>query len=67
MTQLATAVQPALPADIATASLAGRVWRPDAAGPSVVTVREGMLLDVTRHFPTVRGARSGDRVAGGGR
>ncbi len=54
MTQLAEAVQPILPEDIATASLAGRVWRPDAGGPSVVTVREGMLLDITRHFPTMR-------------
>jgi len=54
MTQLAEAVQPVLPEDIATASLAGRVWRPDAGGPSVVTVREGMLLDITRHFPTMR-------------
>jgi fumarylacetoacetate (FAA) hydrolase family protein len=54
MTQLAQAVQPALPDDIATASLAGRIWRPDAGGPSVVTVREAMLLDITRHFPTMR-------------
>jgi fumarylacetoacetate (FAA) hydrolase family protein len=54
MIQLAQAVHPVLPDDISTASLAGRIWRPDAGGPSVVTVREGMLLDVTRHFPTMR-------------
>jgi fumarylacetoacetate (FAA) hydrolase family protein len=54
MPQFAQAIHPVLPEDIGTACLVGRVWRPDAEGPSVVTVREGMLLDITRHFPTVR-------------
>ncbi len=43
-----------LPDDAGVATLAGRVWRPDVAGPSVVAVRGGDLIDVTRHFPTVR-------------
>jgi fumarylacetoacetate (FAA) hydrolase family protein len=44
----------ALPEDAARAALAGRVWRPDVAGPAVVAVRDGALVDVTRSFPTLR-------------
>lgn len=43
-----------LPADAARATLAGRVWRPDLAGPSVVAVRGDEVIDVTRTFPTMR-------------
>ncbi len=43
----------ALPQDAADAVLVGRVWRPDQAGPSVVTWRNGELIDVTAAFPTV--------------
>ena len=43
-----------LPADAAAAALAGRVWRPDAGGPSVVAVRDGRLVDITRAAPTMR-------------
>jgi fumarylacetoacetate (FAA) hydrolase family protein len=43
-----------LPADAARATLAGRVWRPDVAGPAVVAVRDGALVDVSRTFPTLR-------------
>ncbi len=43
-----------LPDDAAHATLVGRVWRPDVAGPSVVAVRNGNLIDVTHRFPTVR-------------
>jgi len=33
----------------------GRVWRPELGGPSVVTVREGRVIDITcREFPTTR-------------
>lgn len=33
----------------------GRVWRPDVAGPAVVTLRDGQLIDITtRSAPTVR-------------
>jgi fumarylacetoacetate (FAA) hydrolase family protein len=43
-----------LPADAARATLVGRVWRPDLAGPSVVRVDGDRLTDVTAAFPTVR-------------
>jgi fumarylacetoacetate (FAA) hydrolase family protein len=43
-----------LPADAAAATLLGRVWRPDVAGPAVVAVRDGQLIDVSRDFPTSR-------------
>ncbi|MFB2549598.1 fumarylacetoacetate hydrolase family protein [Ensifer soli] len=33
----------------------GRVWRPDVAGPALVTPRDGMLVDITsRATPTLR-------------
>ena len=33
----------------------GRVWRPELGGPSVVTVRDGRVIDITcREFPTTR-------------
>ena len=47
-------LQPVLPEDAAEAALAGRVWRPDLAGPSVVAVRDGALFDISRVFPTMR-------------
>lgn len=32
----------------------GRVWNPEVAGPSIVTLREGMLIDITsREAPTL--------------
>jgi fumarylacetoacetate (FAA) hydrolase family protein len=43
-----------LPADADAAALAGRVWRPDAAGPSVVAIRRGEAFDISRAFPTMR-------------
>jgi fumarylacetoacetate (FAA) hydrolase family protein len=43
-----------LPRDAADAVLAGRVWRPDVGGPSVVAVRGGDLVDVSSSFPTMR-------------
>ena len=54
MTVFADALMPALPDDAAAAALAGRVWRPDLGGPSVVAVRDGALVDITRTFPTMR-------------
>ncbi len=54
MTELRDALRPALPDDAATAALAGRVWRPDVGGPSVVALRDGALIDVTATFPTMR-------------
>lgn len=43
-----------LPQDAANALLAGRLWRPDVAGPSVVAVRGNDLVDVSASFPTMR-------------
>lgn len=51
---LATTIAPALPEDAAAAALAGRVWRPDAAGPSVVAIRDGDAVDISAAFPTMR-------------
>ena len=42
-----------LPDDAATASIAGRAWRPDLAGPSVVAIRPDGVFDVTGAFPTM--------------
>ncbi len=54
MTEFRDALQPVLPEDADQAALAGRIWRPDAGGPSVVTVRNGTLIDITATFPTMR-------------
>ena len=44
-----------LPSDHAAASLVGRIWNPDAAGPSVVCVRDCAILDITStDAPTMR-------------
>jgi fumarylacetoacetate (FAA) hydrolase family protein len=43
-----------LPADGYAGALAGRVWRPDVDGPSVVAVRAEGVFDVTNSFPTMR-------------
>ncbi len=55
MSQLRDAALRALPEDAAHATLAGRVWRPDAGGPSVVALRDGAVFDISRHSPTVCG------------
>ena len=44
----------ALPADGFSGALAGRVWRPDVAGPSVVAIRASGVFDITAAFPTMR-------------
>ena len=54
MIQLLEAARAALPDDAARATLAGRVWRPDLAGPSVVAIRDGEVFDVSGAFPTMR-------------
>jgi fumarylacetoacetate (FAA) hydrolase family protein len=43
-----------LPDDWSDAALAGRVWRPDLGGPSVVAVRQQGFVDISREFPTMR-------------
>jgi fumarylacetoacetate (FAA) hydrolase family protein len=44
----------ALPQDAGQAALAGRIWRPDAKGPSVVAIRDGWAIDIAHAFPTMR-------------
>ena len=51
------------PEDADRAALAGRVWRDDAGGPSVVALREGRLVDVTPTFPTVTDLLAADDPA----
>ena len=43
-----------LPGDGTAGALAGRVWRPDVAGPSVVAVRSDGVYDISRLAPTMR-------------
>ena len=54
MKPIALSAAATLPTDAARATLAGRVWRPDAKGPSVVAVRDGEVFDVSRRFATLR-------------
>jgi len=44
-----------LPADAARALLVGRVWRAGLAGPSVVALRQGQLVDISAYAPTMAG------------
>ncbi len=44
----------ALPEDAWAATLAGRVWRPDRDGPSVVMIRGGAVFDISAISPTMR-------------
>ena len=53
-----------LPQDGCAGALAGRVWRPDVGGPSVVAVRRDGLFDVSRQFPTMRDLCECDDPAG---
>ncbi|MBV8104734.1 MAG: fumarylacetoacetate hydrolase family protein [Hyphomicrobiales bacterium] len=54
MASLALSEETTLPEDGFAGALAGRVWRPEAAGPSVVAVRADGVFDVSADFPTVR-------------
>src|SRR6266571_7064121 len=42
-----------LPADAFAGALAGRIWRPDREGPSVVAIRADGVFDVSRAVPTM--------------
>ena len=54
MASLALSEEKTLPEDGFGGALAGRVWRPDVAGPSVVAVRTEGIFDVSADFPTMR-------------
>jgi fumarylacetoacetate (FAA) hydrolase family protein len=43
-----------MPADGFAGALAGRIWRPNVDGPSVVAVRADGVFDVSAAFPTMR-------------
>jgi fumarylacetoacetate (FAA) hydrolase family protein len=43
-----------LPQDHYAGALAGRIWRPDAKGPSVVAIRAAGVIDISKQFPTMR-------------
>jgi fumarylacetoacetate (FAA) hydrolase family protein len=43
-----------LPRDGTAGALAGRVWRPDVEGPSVVAVRADGVYDISKLAPTMR-------------
>jgi fumarylacetoacetate (FAA) hydrolase family protein len=53
MPPLALSVRQTLPDDADRAVLAGRVWRPDVKGPSVVMIRGEDVIDITSSFPTM--------------
>jgi fumarylacetoacetate (FAA) hydrolase family protein len=52
--ELDVSVGSALPSDASDATLVGRGWRPDVAGPSVVVVRGDELVDVSASAATMR-------------
>jgi len=47
-------IKSTLPTDSTSGTLVGRVWRPELAGPSVVTIRADGVFDISRSFPTMR-------------
>jgi fumarylacetoacetate (FAA) hydrolase family protein len=54
MREFRDAIASVLPDDGMAGTLAGRVWRPDCDGPSVVAIRAEGVFDITRQFPTMR-------------
>ncbi|MBB3648966.1 fumarylacetoacetate (FAA) hydrolase family protein [Rhizobium sp. BK619] len=56
---------PLLDAAASDGLFVGRVWSPEVAGPSVVTLREGSLFDITsREAPTLSALLEKDDAAG---
>ncbi|MBB2837997.1 MULTISPECIES: fumarylacetoacetate hydrolase family protein [Rhizobium] len=56
---------PLLDAAASAGLFVGRVWSPEAAGPSIVTLREGMLVDITsREAPTLSAVLEKQDAAG---
>jgi len=56
MALLAASLSPGktLPSDAKTATLVGRVWRPDVDGPSVIRLDQDQAVDITAAFATMR-------------
>ena len=54
MVSLRESLHPILPDDGTEGALAGRVWRPDVAGPAVVAIRAEGVFDISAAFPTMR-------------
>ena len=54
MMLLHEAVVDALPNDGSAGALAGRVWRPDLEGASVVAIRDEGVFDISGAYPTMR-------------
>ena len=54
MTTLQLTESAILPLDGFAGTLCGRVWRPDAQGPSIVSVRADGVFDITGTFATMR-------------
>ncbi len=54
MTPISLTKELTLPRDGCAGALAGRVWRPDTAGPSVVAVRAAGVFDISADFATMR-------------
>jgi len=65
MTNRDLALTPAhtLPDDHGDAALAGRVWRPELRGPSVVAIRPNGVFDISANFPTMRDLCEAERPA----
>jgi fumarylacetoacetate (FAA) hydrolase family protein len=51
---LTSTAEHSLPEDWRDAALAGRVWRPELGGPSVVALRADGVVDITASFATMR-------------
>ena len=47
MTDTILRAEDILPSDVNQAVLVGRAWRPDRAGPAVVALRDGQIVDIT--------------------
>ena len=52
------------PADRESATLVGRVWRPDVNGPAVAALRGDEVVDISAQAPTVRDLCESDDPAG---
>ena len=53
----------ALPSDAQRATLIGRVWQPDVAGPTPVLIRGGDVHSLAHSYPTVSALAEADDPA----